>query len=98
MTTVIREEGETIDHLVRRYTDKLKRTRFFDRVKKGAFHRRKVNKRQKKLSALYKNKKREQMDYLKRIGKIEERNFGRYSGRRSSGSGGRPGYSQPQAR
>ena len=77
MLEVKREEGETIDHLLRRYNDKLRRVNFFDRVKSGGFFSRKLNKRQVKLSALYKNKKREKMEYLKRVGKIEERTFDR---------------------
>ena len=70
MLEVIREEGETIDHLVRRYTDKLKRIHFFDTVKSKGFFNRKPNKRQVRASALYKEEKRQKIQYLKRIGKF----------------------------
>lgn len=72
MLEVTREEGETIDHLVRRYNDRLKRMNFFKTVKARAFYSRKVNKRQRKISALYKDRKRQKMDYLKRIGKLDD--------------------------
>ena len=72
MLEVVREEGETIDHLIRRYNDRLKRLNFFKTVKAGAFYSRKINKRQRKISALYKDRKRKKMDYLKLIGKLDD--------------------------
>ncbi|MEK9166089.1 MAG: hypothetical protein AAB525_04520 [Patescibacteria group bacterium] len=76
MIEIIREEGETIDRLLRRYSESLKRMNFFQMIKKSNVCGRKANKRQQKKSALYKMRKRAQMDYLKKIGKIEEEPFG----------------------
>jgi ribosomal protein S21 len=73
MLEVIREDGETIDKLLRRYSDKLKRTNFFTKVKGRQAFSKKLNKRARKVSAIYKFNKKQKMDYLKRIGKIEER-------------------------
>jgi ribosomal protein S21 len=73
MIEVKREESETIEHLVRRYSDKLKRIKFIDKVKKGSFYQRPINKHQKKVSALYRQKKRKKLEYLKKIGKFEDR-------------------------
>lgn len=75
MLEVVREEGETIDRLLRRYNDKLRRVNFIGQVKSRGFFSRPINRRVRKKTALYNIQKREQMDYLKRIGKIEERNF-----------------------
>ena len=87
MLEVIRQEGETIDHLIRRYNDKLRRNSLYATVKAGNFYQSKPTKRQTRLSALYKQRKREKIEYLKRIGKIEETNFGVYhqtSGRKTA--------------
>lgn len=75
MLEVKREGGETIDKLLRRYSDKLKRTGQLSKVKYGSVYNRKPNKHARKLSALYKLKKRQRMEYLKRIGKIDDKNF-----------------------
>ncbi|HBH46120.1 MAG: hypothetical protein A2445_02265 [Candidatus Jacksonbacteria bacterium RIFOXYC2_FULL_44_29] len=75
MLAVIREEGETIDHLLRRYNDKLRRVHFVEQVKGRGFFSKRETKRERKLSALYKLRRHEKMDYLKRIGKVEERGF-----------------------
>lgn len=77
MLEVKREEGETIEHLLRRYTEKLKRVNFFNTVKTRAFHRRQVTKRAQRVSALYRARKREKMEYLRRIGKIDDGMFDR---------------------
>lgn len=82
MLEVIREDGETIDKLLRRYSDKLKRTNFFTKVKGRQVHSKKLNKRARKVSAIYKVTKKQKMDYLKRIGKIEDRNA--WQGNRSA--------------
>jgi len=79
MLKVVREQGETIDHLLRRYSEGLKRLNFFNVVKSRNVKTRKISKKQKKSSALYKLRKREQMEYLKRMGRIEEPSFGRGS-------------------
>jgi len=85
MLEVVRQDGETIDHLLRRYNDKLRRVNFFDKVKQLAVRGRKPNKRQQKASALYKVQKRAKMDYYKRIGKIEEKpNYSRSRYRRKA--------------
>lgn len=78
MFEVIREEGETIDHLLRRYNDKLRRLNFFETVKSGDFYQKPGTKRQRRKSALYRNRKREYMEYLKKIGKLEESPHGGY--------------------
>jgi ribosomal protein S21 len=70
MLAVVREEGETIDHLMRRYNDKLRRLNFFEKVKGKSFYRRMPSKRQLRDSAIYKDRKRQKMEYLKRIGKL----------------------------
>jgi hypothetical protein len=79
MLRVIRENGETIDHLLRRYSEGLKRLNFFNVVKSRSAKTRKISKKQKKSSALYKLHKQEKMEYLKRMGRIEETTFGRGS-------------------
>lgn len=76
MLQVIREEGETIDHLLRRYNDRVKRINFVAQVKLRAFHRRPISRRTQKTSILYKIGKRSKIEYLKRIGKFEERGYG----------------------
>ncbi|MFH1712939.1 MAG: hypothetical protein ABH896_02010 [Candidatus Jacksonbacteria bacterium] len=76
MIEIIREEGETIDRLLRRYSESLKRINFFQKVKSSNVCGRKPSKRQQKQSALYKMRKRTQMEYLKKVGKIEEEPFG----------------------
>lgn len=77
MIEVRREEGETVEHLLRRYTEKLKRINFFKTVKTRAFRRRPATKRSARVSALYRARKREKMEYLKRIGKLEDNTFER---------------------
>ena len=80
MVEIIREDGETIDRMVRRYNEKLKRLNFFEKVKKSRVYTKKSTKRQRKVSALYKERKRTKMDYLKRIGKLEDQTFnGKFS-------------------
>lgn len=82
MVQVKREEGETIEHLLRRYTEKLKRINFFKTVKTRAFRRRPTTKRSVRVSALYRARKREKMEYLKRIGKLEDGPYERSYSRR----------------
>lgn len=75
MLEVVRQDGETIDHLLRRYNEKLRRLNFFGKVKEASFYTKKPSKRQSRLSALYRQRKRERIEYLKRIGKIKEDNL-----------------------
>lgn len=84
MLEVHREEGETIDHLLRRYNDTLRRIQFVGKVKARGFYSKKPSYRQRKATALYKMVKGEKMDHFKLIGKIEERHYNYRNNRRRS--------------
>lgn len=76
MIEIIREQDETMDRMLRRYSESLKRMNFFQMIKNSNVCGRKASKRQRRQSALYKMRKRAQIEYFKKIGKIEEEPFG----------------------
>lgn len=65
--------NESIERFLRRVSDTMKRTKYIQKIRYMQFKRRKPNKTAKKKSAIFKNEKKQKMDYLKKIGKLPER-------------------------
>ena len=70
---VKKRPNEPIGSLLRRFKDRLKRARAIEQVKKSRFREKPLTKREEKVRALRKVGVRRKEDYLRRIGKLEER-------------------------
>jgi len=69
---VKRKPGESSESLYRRFTDRIKRSRILNVVKKSRFHTSDKNKRQQKEDALSRMQNREKRQYLMKVGKLPE--------------------------
>jgi ribosomal protein S21 len=70
MVTVKRKEGESTSALLRRFSKKVYQSGILKEAKKKQFKTRKPSLRAKKLSALYKLKKQEEIKKARKLGKI----------------------------
>lgn len=69
---VKKKTGESVESLLRRFKKRLQRSRILLHVKEDRFFKKDLTKRSMRVSALARNKKRRQMEYLKKIGKLKE--------------------------
>jgi len=67
MIGVKRREGENLNSLLFRFKKKIKQQGILKEVKKRAFHLRPLNKRKKRLAALYRVKKMEELQRLRKL-------------------------------
>lgn len=72
MVEVKRKEGETPESLLRRFTKRVQQSGVLIRAKKNRFYERPKNKRAQKEDALRRKALREEKDYLRKIGKLDE--------------------------
>ncbi len=70
--SVEKNDGETNESLMRRFTKKVQSTKLIRTTKSGLFTRPKANENLKKKNALAKNQIKKQYDYLRKTGKLEE--------------------------
>lgn len=72
MVEVKRKEGETPESLLRRFTKRVQQSGVLIRAKKNRFYERPKNKRAQKEDALRRKALREEREYLRKIGKLDE--------------------------
>jgi ribosomal protein S21 len=72
MVEVKRKKGETFESLLRRFQRRIQQGGVMLEVRKKRFHARSKNKNQKRESALRRETKREQYEYLYKTGQIKE--------------------------
>jgi len=72
LVEVKRKEGETPESLLRRFTKRVQQSGVLIRAKKNRFYERPKNKRAQKEDALRRKALREEKDYLRKIGKLDE--------------------------
>jgi small subunit ribosomal protein S21 len=67
---VKRREGESIGSFLYRFTKKMQRSGILREAKKRRFFERPISKRKRRLSAIHKDKKKKEMEKLKKLGKM----------------------------
>lgn len=72
LVEVKKKNGETTESLIRRFTKKVQQSGVLIRAKKSRFHEQEKNKREQREDALRRRKIKEQKEYLRKIGKLEE--------------------------
>ena len=72
MLEVKKKDGESFESLIRRFTKKTIQSGKILQAKKVRFHKPKVSKLEQKESALRRNSMTQKIDYLKRIGKLDD--------------------------
>ncbi len=82
MVEVKKREGESGESLLRRFTKKVQQSGLLIRAKKGRFYDPPKTKREIRVDALRRKSIREKKDYLRKIGKLEEFDRKRPTGRR----------------
>ncbi len=68
MVKVVKREGESGSALMFRFSKRIKQSGVFKEVKKRRFKSRPINKRKRRLSALHRDKKKIEVDRLKKLG------------------------------
>ncbi len=68
MVSVQKREGESSNALIFRFTKKVRRSGLLQEVRKRRFRGRPTTKRVRKISAIYKSAKKEEMARLKKLG------------------------------
>ncbi len=63
-----KKEGESSSNLLFRFSKRIRQSGVLTEVRKRRFKSRKVNKRARRLSAIYRTKKREEVARLKKLG------------------------------
>ena len=82
MLEVKRKNGESFEALIRRFTKKTIQSGKILQAKKVRFYDKKKTKRELKESALRRNKLTKKIDYLKRLGKLDEFTLKRGKGKK----------------
>lgn len=82
MVEVKKREGESGESLLRRFTKKVQQSGLLIRAKKGRFYDPPKTKREIRVDALRRKSIREKKEYLRKIGKLEEFDRKRPTGRR----------------
>lgn len=77
MVEVRKKERESIESLLHRFKRRLKQSRVLIKVRKKRFYEPPKSKRQIREEAGRRKKLREKREYLRKLGKIEERKFKR---------------------
>ncbi|MBI4160001.1 30S ribosomal protein S21 [Candidatus Wolfebacteria bacterium] len=63
-----RREGESISSFLHRFTKKVRQSGILLEVKKRRFRRRPISRRARRLSAIYRQEKRKEMERAKKLG------------------------------
>lgn len=69
---VKRKPSESAENLLRRFRERLRRSRVLVQAKKSQFREKSLTKRKEKEAALRRERIKEKREYLRRIGKLEE--------------------------
>lgn len=81
MSDIKRKQGETFESFFRRFTKAVQQSGRIIQAKKVKYLGKEVSRNEEKKSALVREKKKKEREYLKKIGKIDE-NERYYKGRR----------------
>lgn len=65
-----RKEKESVAGLLYRFSLKMKQSGILREMKKRRFHRRPVNRRKKRISAIYREAKKKEMEKARKLGEI----------------------------
>ena len=68
MVKVAKREGESTSALMFRFSKRIKQSGVFKEAKKRRFKSRPINKRKRRLSALHRDKKKAEVERLKKLG------------------------------
>ncbi len=68
MSTIKRKEGETFGALLYRFTKKIQQSGVLKEAKKRRFHHRSTSRIKRKLSAIYRDDQKKDMDRKKKLG------------------------------
>lgn len=77
MVEVRKKERESIESLLRRFKRRLKQSRVLIKVRRKMYYEPPKSKRQIREEARRRKESREKRDYLRKLGKIEEKEFKR---------------------
>lgn len=69
---VKKRDKETNASLLRRFIRKIQNSGNLIKARSGLFYQKKLTEREKRLRALYKEKRRKEIEYLKKLGKFEK--------------------------
>lgn len=69
---VKKRNGETSANLLRRFIKKIQQSKILFEVRARKFHTKEKSKREKRLSALRREKIKKEIEYLKKLGKFKE--------------------------
>lgn len=72
MVEVKKRDGESVEALLRRFTKRVQQSGVLLRAKKGRFYKSPKTKREQRVEAQRRTVIRDQREYLRRIGKLEE--------------------------
>lgn len=75
MVEVRRKDNESPEAMIRRFTRQWQASGVGVRARKGRFYQKDYTKREKRLRALYRVKKRKEYELLHKLGKLEEEHF-----------------------
>ncbi len=81
-----RKNNESIESLLRRFQDKVKRSRVLILAKKNRYHEKEENKSKKRVEAKRRQFNRAKRKYLIKVGKLQE-TTGRSNGKNFAGKG-----------
>lgn len=77
MINVKRKDGESSEGLLRRFTRRVQSSKLLIRVKKGQHRFKDKSRNLRREDAVTRTKMRTKIDYLRKIGKLEDKPFGR---------------------
>lgn len=69
-TEIKKKEGESINTFLYRFNKKIQQSGVLKEAKKRRFHRRLTNRRQRRLSAVYRAQKQKEIEKLKKYGLV----------------------------
>jgi len=75
MVEVRKKDSESSENLIRRFTRQWQASGIGIRARKRRFYQKDFTKREKKIRALYREKKRKEYEILHKLGKLEEEHF-----------------------
>jgi len=75
MVEVRRKDNESPETMIRRFTRQWQASGIGIRARKGKFFQKDFTKREKRVRALYREKKRKEYEMLHKLGKLEEEHF-----------------------
>ncbi len=80
MLEVKKKEHESADGLLRRFHRKVQQSGILVEAKRVRFHERPKNKRRRREEAIRRTELRQEREFLRKLGKLEERKRDRYGG------------------